>query len=142
MGGFVEGIENILEHLIVVLKAAEYGFDHVVDEERNASRQWESLTPNALESPTGRAGSLSRVEIWFRSTGTGLTTPGRLGVARRTSAAGRREVWTLQIPKDPVLVVEMFARGFDQMGKAVAEKAFPLKGPGPLYEALYGSTSR
>jgi hypothetical protein len=47
MGGFVEGIENILEHLIIVPKAAEYGFDQVVDEERNASQQWESLTPNA-----------------------------------------------------------------------------------------------
>lgn len=56
--GMVEPMENILEHLIIIPKASEHGFDHAAQEERHAKRQWDSLSAVVVQSPVGRAGAL------------------------------------------------------------------------------------
>src|SRR5205823_2392983 len=62
---------------------------------------------------------LSKVEIWFSSTGTSIDGPGLLGTATRI-ADGRAETWALPIPRD-LLAVEIFAVAFDNDSKVVGK---------------------
>jgi hypothetical protein len=89
-----------------------------------------------------RGKHLSRVELWFWPTGTGVTKPVALGPPWKTSSSGTRRIWIFRIPEPPVLAVEVFARGFDVRGKVVATRALPVKGASAIHELLYGIPQR
>ena len=80
--------------------------------------------------------NLSSVEIWFEPTGTGLE-PGRLGMARRTSRAGKRETWVMEIPPG-LMAVKIFAIAYDKAHREVGRQSLPQIGVSLLNEALYG----
>jgi len=83
-----------------------------------------------------RGNALSRVEIWCYPTGTGVTKPALLGRARRTTRAGRNEIWSLLIPGE-LLATQVFVEGYDKRGKLVARRYLPDKGATAVYNALH-----
>ncbi len=87
-----------------------------------------------------RGSDLARVEIQFFSSGTGITSPGTLGMARRITSAGKSEVWVLPLPaKEDLLIVEIFAVGFDKRGEVVGKKSWPYSGVTSINEGLFSS---
>jgi hypothetical protein len=81
--------------------------------------------------------NLGKAEIWFWSTGTGITKPALIGTAKRITNEGKSEKWVLQIPPN-LLAVEIFVTAFDTAGNEVGKKSLPYKDPGALYNAMYG----
>lgn len=80
---------------------------------------------------------LARVEVWLWPTGTGITNPALIGVAKRVTNSGKREKWVLRIPPD-LLAVKIFATAFDNAGDVVGKKSLPYPDLNALYEAMYG----
>jgi len=68
-----------------------------------------------------------------------------LGDAKRSNAAGSKEVWlflAMPCPLDTrgIVATEIFAKGFDSHGRIVATKSLPYQGASAIYEALYGNS--
>jgi hypothetical protein len=82
-----------------------------------------------------RGTNLAKVEVWYWSTGTGVSKPTLLGLARRKEQS--TTVWTFPIPSEPLLAVEVFTKAFDKDGRLLGTKSLPYKGAGAVYEALY-----
>lgn len=81
--------------------------------------------------------NLSKVEVWFWPTGTGITKAAFIGTARRITGPGVHEKWVLRIPPD-LLAVEIFATAFDKAGNIIGKKSLPYTGASALCDALYG----
>ena len=87
---------------------------------------------------------LSKVELWAVPTGTEITPDEYvlLGDAKRSNAAGHKEMWVFPIPPcetdTRLLATEIFAKGFRANGDAVGIKSLPYSGASAVYEALCG----
>ena len=81
--------------------------------------------------------NLSKVEVWFWPSGTGITKPALLGAAQRITGSGGHEKWILGIPSD-LLAIEIFATAFDKAGKVIGKKSLPYRGASAINGALYG----
>jgi hypothetical protein len=101
------------------------------------------VTTLALEAPnlvvTGE--HLGKVELWAIPTGTGITEDeyNLLGPALldHEAAGGRGQVWTYPVPA-PMLVTEIFAKGYDAAGKEAGRASLPVVGVTELYRLLWG----
>jgi hypothetical protein len=83
---------------------------------------------------------LSRVEIWAVPTGTGITDTDhqKLGEATRTNIGTTTdERWIFQIPQNPILVTEIYTKGFNANGDAVGKLSLDTTGATSLYELLW-----
>jgi hypothetical protein len=93
--------------------------------------------PNLIAS----GGNLSGVEVWSIPTGTGITENEykKLGNATLTNtddaAAPQRFVY--QIPLEPMLVTEIFAKGLDKDGNEVGRVSLSTKGASELGTLLW-----
>lgn len=91
-----------------------------------------------------RGSNLAKVEIYYFATGTGVTEPSTLGLARRVTPAGENETWVLPVPPKPtsfagLLAVEISASGTDARGKGVGTKSLPFYGASSVNEGLWGT---
>jgi len=88
---------------------------------------------------------LHRVEVWAIPTGTGITPDeyALLGNAKRSNAAGPKEIWLLPTPPcatdTRLLVTEIFAKVFDAKGTLLGAKSLPYNGASAVHEALCGT---
>jgi hypothetical protein len=103
-------------------------------ETKHASKLYDFkiIKPNLLVD----GANLSKVEVWFWSTGTEITKPAPIGTATRITGPGKHEKWVLRIPPG-LLAVEIFATAFDEAGNVIGKKSLPYRGASALYEALY-----
>jgi hypothetical protein len=120
--------------LVVPLFAYENGTDRA-NEAKDAGKlhDFKIAKPDFLVD----GANLSKVEVWFWPTGTGITKPALVGTANRATGPGEHEKWVLRIPAD-LLAVEIFATAFDKTGNVIGKKSLPYKGASALYDALYG----
>jgi len=120
--------------LVIPLSARQNG-TAVAREAKDAGKLYDFkiAKPNFLVD----GANLSKVEVWFWSTGTGITKPALIGTAKRITNEGKREKWVLRIPSK-LLAVEIFTTAFDKTGNVVGKKSLPYKDPGALYNAMYG----
>jgi hypothetical protein len=90
-----------------------------------------------------RGAYLHRVEVWAIPTGTEITPDeyARLGDAKRSNAAGPKELWLFPIPPCPtgISATGIFAKGFDAQGIPIGTKSLPYNGASELYDALCGA---
>ncbi len=92
-----------------------------------------------------RGAYLHKVEVWAIPTGTGITPDEYvvLGNAKRTSAAGPKEIWLFPIPpcatETRLLATEIFAKAFDEEGTVIGTKSLPHNGASAVHEALCGT---
>lgn len=84
---------------------------------------------------------LSTVELWIIPTGTNIDEEDnmKLGNATVSSESGELEIWVFPIPKDPLLVAEIYAKGLDEKGKEVGRVFLPISGATNIYNALWAS---
>jgi|GEM_PF-1333959 len=89
-----------------------------------------------------RGMDLSTVELWVIPSGTDVTKDEyiRLGNAELESKSSVEEVWTFPIPTDPLLITEIFAKGF-RYKKEIGRVSFPVVGATDIYNALWGRNS-
>jgi hypothetical protein len=88
-----------------------------------------------------RGSHLGKVEIWAVPTGTGISPEGTLvGNARRSNAAGQKEIWLLPIACESPLIpsTEVFVKAFDAKGNQVGRKSLPYSGASDIAQALCG----
>ena len=87
-----------------------------------------------------RGGYLSKVEVWAVPTGTGITQDeyALVGNAKRSNAAGRKEIWLFPIACTSPLIpsTEVFAKGFDANGNEVGRKSLRYSGASEIADAL------
>lgn len=87
---------------------------------------------------------LARVEVWAIPAGTGVSEDQYqlLGEASLASTSPDSvQHWLFPIPAQPLLVTEIFARGYSQDGKMAGQRSLPQIGATDLYAALWGSAS-
>lgn len=96
------------------------------------------ITGFTIEKPVFvvTAENLSRVEIVGRSAISGRgEVP--FGLATRGSDDGTEQVWKLLVPQEPILLTEIFARGYDLNGREVETVSLPYFGATNVYRALW-----
>lgn len=104
------------------------------------------ITAFSVEQPflVVRGRGLSRVEVWAVPAGTNITEKEHvlLGEAQSFSAEGNGEqVWRTNIPRQPVLVTEIFAKGFTRRGEEVGRISLLASGATDIYNKLWGDES-
>lgn len=104
------------------------------------------ITAFSVEQPffVARGRGLSRVEVWAIPTGTNITEEQHvlLGKAQNFSAEGNGEqVWRTDIPQQPVLAVEIFAKGYTRRGDEVGRISLTASGATDIYNKLWGGES-
>jgi hypothetical protein len=88
---------------------------------------------------------LHKVEVWTIPTGTGITPDEYvlLGNAKRSNAAGPKEIWLFPIPpcatEARLSATEIFAEAFDAKGTVIGTKSLPYNGASAVHEALCGT---
>ncbi len=102
-----------------------------------------SIQSMSIERPNIRvAGNkLTKVEVWAVPTGIGITEEQyqKLGEAALTETkTDDSQVWTLAIPKDPVLATEIFAKGFVKTD-LVGTVKLSVTGASEIYNMLWGT---
>jgi hypothetical protein len=88
-----------------------------------------------------RGSYLGKVEIWAVPTGTGISPEGGLvGNARRSNAAGQKEIWLFPIACESPLIpsTEVFVKAFDVKDNQVGRKSLPYSGASDIAQALCG----
>jgi hypothetical protein len=85
---------------------------------------------------------LGRVEVWGIPTGTGVTPDSYqlLGDMKRASSSGAQQNWRLPVPDSPLLLTQVFARGYGGSGATTSDVYLPETGATALYQLLWGST--
>src|SRR5216684_5814072 len=87
-----------------------------------------------------RGAYLSRVEVWAVPTATGITPDeyAMVGNAKRSNAAGRKEIWSFPIACTSPLIpaTEVFVKGFDANSNEVGRKSLPYSGASEIADAL------
>jgi hypothetical protein len=93
--------------------------------------------PNLVVHGTG----LYRVEVYAVPTGTNITEASiqKVGEARFSQFDKKGQVWTLTIPKDPILATDIYAIGYDALDKPVGTVSLGIIGATDIHEALWGS---
>jgi hypothetical protein len=84
--------------------------------------------------------NFSRVEVWAIPTGTEIKEEAyqKLGDAtKNTQADDGAQRWSVVIPSTPMLVTEVFAKGFDKNGNAAGTISLPQKGATEISQALW-----
>lgn len=86
-----------------------------------------------------KGSELSTVELWVVPTGTNVTDGQniKLGNAERTDT-GIEELWVFPIPKEPLLITGIYAKGFNSRNREVGRVDFPVVGATDIYNALWG----
>jgi hypothetical protein len=90
-----------------------------------------------------RGSYLGTVEIWAVVTGSGISPEGTLvGNAKRSNAAGRKEIWLFSIGCESPLIpsTEVFVKAFDVNGNQVGRRSLPYSGASDIADALCGSS--
>jgi hypothetical protein len=90
---------------------------------------------------TIRSENLAKVEVWAIPTGTGVAEFDyeKWGdAALKDTAQDGTQTWTFGIPKDPVLTVKIFARGYDAAGSKVGDSSLSETGATAIYNAFWG----
>lgn len=82
---------------------------------------------------------LTRVEIWAVPTGTGITARDhhRIGVAKKHSEINRIQYWLLSIPKEELLVTEIYVKGYDYNDKEVERMSLAATGASEIHQVLW-----
>jgi hypothetical protein len=86
--------------------------------------------------------NLASVEIWGIPTGNGITENYLIAnVTLQSTDAKGVQTWTAQIPKDPLLVTEIFARAYDRKKGLIGNLSLPYLGAAALHDALWGANA-
>ncbi len=90
-----------------------------------------------------RGEELGKVEIWVIPTGTEIpeSSYGHLGDAVLSFKNEVGSEWTLAIPHDPLLITQVFAKGFDTRGNEIGSVVLPITGASALYDALWAQNN-
>jgi hypothetical protein len=138
---------------VVVLMATGI---YVAMSSKNNSKDTESSTPLEPSGPASISAirvqkpniviegqNLAKVEVWGTPTGTGITESNYqlLGIAGRSDFNNPNSNWIFPIPKNPMLLTEVFARGFDKNGSSV-QMSLKETGATSIYDALWGEKTQ
>lgn len=82
---------------------------------------------------------LTRVEVWAVPTGTGIGSKDhhQIGVAKKHSEINRIQYWLLPIPKEELLVTEIYVKGFDYNNKEVERMSLAAFGASEIHQVLW-----
>lgn len=83
---------------------------------------------------------LSTVELWVIPSGTEITESQniKLGNAELQNRSEIGEVWVYPIPKEPLLITGIYAKGFNNRSREIGRVDFPVIGTTDIYNALWG----
>lgn len=84
---------------------------------------------------------LSTVELWVVPTGTEIDEEDnmKIGNAYMRLKSELGEVWAFPVPREPLLVTEIYAKGYDKKGREVGKVLFPIVGATDIYNALWAN---
>jgi len=100
-----------------------------------------AITSITLEKPNfvikGKA--LSKVDVWAVPTGTGITEKDhrQIGVAALGTIDSKEQRWVIPVPREPMLLTEIYAKGFDEKGNLVGKVTLPITGASDIYRELW-----
>lgn len=139
-------MKNIIPTIFIVLiiGLVSYGIFYLI--QKSTSDSGQSLNPAitslTLEKPNfvvkGRG--LAKVEVWAIPTGTDITEASyvKIGIADAELPLSIGEQrFNIPIPKEPILLTEIFARGFDEKGRLVGKVTLNIKGASDIYRELW-----
>ncbi|MFM2357730.1 MAG: hypothetical protein RJA61_467, partial [Candidatus Parcubacteria bacterium] len=137
-------MKNIIPTIFIVLiiGLVSYGIFYLIQKSTGDTGQTLSpaLTSLTLEKPNfvvkGRG--LAKVEVWAIPTGTDITESSyvKIGIADSIVSSGEQR-FNIPIPKEPMLLTEIFARGFDDKGRLVGKVSLNIKGASDIYRELW-----
>lgn len=87
--------------------------------------------------------NLNQVEVWAVPSGTdiGQEAYQKIGDATPSQATtSTDQTWTLAVPSSPMLITQLFARGYGENGISTGDVFFPYTGATEIYQALWGSS--
>jgi hypothetical protein len=88
------------------------------------------------------AAYLSKVELWFIPTGTGVTEAGYQKISEgELTGSDPKEVqrWRFQIPRNEFLATKVFAKGFDHQGTLIGTVELREEEASEIRDALFGT---
>lgn len=129
--------------IILVVGLVTYGIYYFI--KRSTTDEGTVLQPTitslTLEKPNfvikGRG--LAKVEVWAIPTGTNITEAQhvKIGIAELKTPNAKEQAWLIPIPREPLLLTEIFAKGFDQEGHLVGKVSLPITGASDIYRDLW-----
>lgn len=92
------------------------------------------VKPYLVANSTGMA----KMEAWYVPTGTGVNEDAhqKLGDMADASESPSSQAWRIEIPKQPFLATEIYAKGFDASGTEY-RKSLSVTGATDIYNALW-----
>ena len=101
----------------------------------------ESISSIRVEKPYFliEGNELSKVEVWAVPTGTNITEKDHvfLGQAEVVETEAGTGMWRMKVPIDPLLVTEIYAKGFRSSEGLVGKTTLPHIGATDIYNALW-----
>lgn len=129
--------------ILLVVGFVCYGIYYVI---KSSTEETDSILKPALISMTlekpnfvikGRG--LGKVEVWAVPTGTSVTESSyvQIGTAELKTVDTKEQLWLIPIPREPLLLTEIFAKGFDEKGNLVGKVSLPISGASDIYRELW-----
>lgn len=129
--------------IILIVGLVCYGIYYFI--RSSTSKNDVSLKPAiislTLEKPNflikGRG--LSKVEVWAIPSGVNIIEKDyvQIGFAELGFSDTKEQKWLIPIPREPMLVSEIFAKGFDVSGNLVGKVSLPIAGASDIYRELW-----
>ncbi|MEW5805149.1 MAG: hypothetical protein AB1721_00235 [Patescibacteria group bacterium] len=82
--------------------------------------------------------NLARVEIWGKQ-GNKKNLWGQAVLASENQGS---QAWLFKLPKEPILITELFGFGFNQENKLVSEVSFPVAGASSFYQVFWAEPNK
>lgn len=130
--------------ILLIIGLVCYGIYYVIKSstEKSETTLKPAIISITLEKPNfiikGRG--LARVEVWAAPTGTGITEESyiKIGVGElKDGVDSKEQVWQIPIPREPLLLTEIFAKGFDEKGNLVGKVSLAIVGASDIYRELW-----
>ncbi len=128
--------------ILIILGIVVYGIFYLVN---HSTKKVEPLKPAitslTLEKPNFiiKSRGLANVEVWGIPTGTAVVESSyiKIGIAKVDIVDGKEQRWEIPVPKDPLLLTEIFAKGFDVEGRLVGKAVLPITGASEIYSKIW-----
>lgn len=132
-----------LVFVLVILGLVSYGIYYVIKTSTNTNEVVlkPAIVSLILEKPNFliKGKGLAKVEVWAVPTGTDITESSyiKIGIAELKKVDAKEQVWLIPIPRQPLLLTEIFAKGFDEKGNLVGKVSLPIVGASDIYRELW-----
>lgn len=129
--------------ILIIIGLVSYGIYYVIKTSTNTNEVVlkPAIISLILEKPNFliKGKGLARVEVWAVPTGTEITESSyiKIGIAELKKVDDKEQVWLIPIPRQPLLLTEIFAKGFDEKGNLVGKVSLPIVGASDIYKELW-----